>query len=76
MSEQPTIAPSREQLRGVPPQLAEAIREAVVTEDIDQLYELVNGVAEHDAEVAAFFRKLLEDYAYETLLDLFDVRGR
>ncbi len=76
MNEQPTVAPSRERLRGVPTHLAEAIREAVVSEDIDELYELVNGVAEHDAEVAAFFRALLEDYAYETLRDLFDVRGR
>jgi hypothetical protein len=76
MNEKSSISSKRERLAAVPAHLAEAIRDAIADEDIDGLYELVNGVAEHDAEVAEFFRGLIEEYAYDTLKDLFDVRGR
>ena len=76
MTDLTVTAQKRPRLAGVPAVLAEAIREAIVAEDIDDLYELADGVAEHDAEVAAFVRRLIEDYAYDALGDLFDVRGR
>ena len=68
--------PSREKLLVVPPELAEAIRAASVDEDADGLSALVDGVAEHDADVAEYVRGLIEDVAYDVLGDLFDVRGR
>ena len=68
--------PSREALSVVPLELAEAIRAACLDEDADALYELVDGVAEHDAEVANYVRGLIDDIAYGVLKDLFDVRGR
>jgi len=76
MNAKPSISSDRDRLALVPAQLAEAIRDAIANEDIDELYELVDGVAEHDAEVAKYVRGLLEDYAYDALKDLFDVRGR
>ena len=66
----------RGRLELVPLELAEAIRAAALDEDADRLYELVDGVAEHDAEVAEYLRRLVSDIAYETLEDLFDARGR
>ena len=68
--------PSREALSLVPLELAEAIRAACLDEDADRLHELVDGVAEHDAEVAAYVRGLIDDIAYGVLEDLFDARGR
>lgn len=68
--------PWRDKLALVPPEFAEAIREATIDEDADRLYELIDGVAEHDAEVAEYLRRLVEDVAYGTIEDLFDVRGR
>ena len=77
MNENPSISSHREKLAALlPARMAEAIRDAIADEDIDGLYELVDGVAEHDAEVAEFVRGLLEEYAYDALKDLFDVRGR
>lgn len=68
--------PSREALSVVPLELAEAIRAACLDKDADRLYELVDGVAEHDADVADYVRRLIQDVAYGVLEDLFDVRGR
>jgi len=68
--------PPREALSVVPPELAEAIRAACLDEDSERLYELVDGVAEHDAEVADYVRGFIDDMTYALLEDLFDVRGR
>jgi hypothetical protein len=76
MTDQKGSIPSRGRLELVPVELAEAIRAAALDEDADRLYELVDGVAEHDAEVAEYVRGLISDIAYEVLEDLFDTRGR
>ena len=76
MKEKARQPPSREALAVVPLELAAAIRAACLDEDADRLYELVDGVAVHDAEVADYVRGLIEDIAYDVLEDLFDVRGR
>lgn len=55
----------------VPNDMASAIRAATIDEDVDRLHELVDGVAEHDAEVAAYLRGLVEDVAYDRLEELF-----
>jgi hypothetical protein len=55
----------------VPKDLASAIRAATIDEDVDRLFELVDGVAEYDAEVAAYLRGLVEDVAYDRLEELF-----
>lgn len=60
-----------EKLAVVPPELASAIRAATVDQDVDRLFDLIDGVAEHDAEVAEYLRGLAEDVAYDTLEDLF-----
>jgi hypothetical protein len=66
----------RQRLRVVPPELVEAIRAATIDQDPDRLYDLIDGVAEHDSEVATYLRGLLEDVAYDSLEDFFDIRGR
>jgi hypothetical protein len=76
MKDKATSPPSRAKLLVVPPELAEAIRAASADRDMDRLSELVDGVAEHDADVAEYVRGLIEDVAYDLLEDLFDVRGR
>ena len=43
---------------------------------MNRLAALVDGVAEHDADVAQYVRGLIEDVAYDVLEDLFDARGR
>lgn len=60
-----------ERLSVMPAELASAIRAATVDEDADRLFELIDGVAEHDAEVAEYLRGLAEDVAYDTLEGLF-----
>ncbi|MDH3397553.1 MAG: hypothetical protein OEM81_06915 [Acidimicrobiia bacterium] len=76
MKDKANSPPSRERLLVVPPDLAEAIRAASVDEDADRLSDLVDGVAEHDADVAEYVRGLIEDVAYGVLEDLFEIRGR
>jgi len=76
MKDKVNTPPSREKLLAVPPELAEAIRAASVDEDAEGLSDLVNGVAEHDADVAEYARGLIEAVAFDLLEDLFDVRGR
>jgi len=66
----------KRRLEVVPPELVEAIREATIDQDADTLYELIDGVAEHDSEVADYLRGLLEDVAYDSLEDFFDARSR
>lgn len=66
---------AREKLAVVPVELASAIRAATVDQDVDRLFDLVDGVAEHDAEVAEYLRGLVEDVAYDTLADVFGVNG-
>ena len=62
----------QQRLSVVPPELASAIRAATVDQNADRLFELVDGVAEHDSEVAAYLRGLIEDVAYDTLGGLFE----
>ena len=62
----------RQRFRVVPVELASAIRAATLDEDADRLFELVDGVGEHDAEVAEYLRGLVEAVAYETLAELFE----
>ena len=76
MSENPILPLDRERLDILPGHLAEAIRDAVAGEEEEELLALVDGVAEHDSEVAMYLRELIEALAFETLKDLFDVRGR
>lgn len=76
MSEPAHIPFDRQRLEFVPQQLLEALREAASNEDLEELMDLADGVAEHDAEAAQYLRDLIETFAYDTLSDLFDVRGR
>lgn len=66
----------KQRLAGVPPQMVEALREATLDQDPDRLYDLIDGVADHDREVAAYLTALLDVVAYDSLRDFFDVRGR
>ena len=66
----------KQRLAGVPPHMVEALREATLDQDPDRLYDLIDGVADHDREVAAYLTALLDVVAYESLRDFFDVRGR
>lgn len=61
-----------ERVSDLPPPLANALREAVRGEDAGELAELVDGVAEHDADVAAYLRDLLERYAFDVIAELFE----
>ena len=54
----------------VPAGLAEAIREAAVDEDADRLYELCDGVAELDGDVAEYLRSLLDPVEPSAVLSL------
>jgi hypothetical protein len=62
---------AQERLSTVPVELASAIRAATIDQDVDRLFDLIDGVAEHDAEVAQYLRGLVADVAYDTLEDLF-----
>jgi len=64
-----------ERVSNLPPPLANALRRAVSEEDTSELIELVDGVAEHDADVATYLRDLIERYAFDALADLFEVPG-
>jgi hypothetical protein len=64
---------SQEALSVVPPDLASAIRAASIDEDVDRLFDLIDGVADHDADVAAYLRGLVEDVAYDALEELFKI---
>ena len=66
----------KQRLKVVPPELVEALRAATMDEDADRLHELIDGMADRDSDVADYLRGLLQDVAYESLLDFFDVRGR
>lgn len=72
----PDRTPKRKKISALPPHLAEALREAVANNDTESLYQLIDGIAEHDVEVAAYVRDLVERYDFEALRDVFDVRGR
>ena len=66
----------KQRLEVVPPELVEALRAATIDEDTDRLHELIDGMADRDSDVADYLRGLLQDVAYESLQDFFDVRGR
>ena len=66
----------KQKLQGVPTEIVEAMREATLDQDPERLFELIDGVADHDRDVAGYLRELLEAVAYDSLADFFDVRGR
>jgi hypothetical protein len=66
----------KHRLEAVPPELVEAIRAATLDQDAERLYTLIDGVAEHDSDVADYLTGLLQDIAYDSLEDFFDIRGR
>lgn len=72
MSKGTGARPTRERFAVVPRELASAIRAATLDQDVDRLFELVDGVGEHDAEVAAYLRGLIDAVAYEALEELFE----
>lgn len=65
-----------ERISDLPPPLANALREAIRGEDAQELSELVDGVAEHDSDVAAYLRDLIERYAFDVMADLFEASPR
>jgi hypothetical protein len=71
MTQRPKERLPHERLSVVPFELASAIRAATVDKDVDRLFDLIDGVADHDAEVAEYLRGLVEDVAYDTLEELF-----
>jgi CheY-like chemotaxis protein len=58
-------------LAGCPRDLTQAMREAVVTADLDQLLAKIQEVGARDPHVAAGLRGLAEAFQYQKLLDLF-----
>ena len=60
-----------ESLVGWPQDLIDAMREAVITADLDQLLARVQEVETHDPQIAQGLRRLAEQFEYQKLLDLF-----
>jgi PAS domain S-box-containing protein len=60
-----------ESLTGWPHELIEAMREAVVTADLDQLLAKIDEVEARDPRIARGLRRLAESFQYQKLLDLF-----
>jgi PAS domain S-box-containing protein len=60
-----------ESLTGWPRELIEAMREAVVTADLDQLLAKIDEVEARDPRIARGLRRLAESFQYQKLLDLF-----
>jgi CheY-like chemotaxis protein len=58
-------------LAGLPQDLIDPMREAVITADLDQLLVTIQAVESHDARVARGLRRLAEAFQYQKLLDLF-----
>lgn len=60
-----------ESLAGLPRELIDQMREAVVTADLDQLLARIQGVEVRDPRVAQGLCRLAEGFQYQKLLDLF-----
>jgi chemotaxis family two-component system sensor kinase Cph1 len=70
-TEAPAAALSPESLAGCPPELLQAMREAVITADLDQLLARIEEVETRDPRIAQGLRRLAEQFEYQQLLDLF-----
>ncbi len=60
-----------ESLAGLPQDLIDPMREAVITADLDQLLKKIEEVEARDPRVAQALRRLAEGFQYQKLLDLF-----
>jgi PAS domain S-box-containing protein len=61
---------TRESLAGLPRDLIEPMREAVITADLDLLLSRIQDVEARDAGMARGLRRLAEGFQYQELLDL------
>ena len=61
-----------ESLINLPEELIEAMREAVITADFDELLAKILNVETRDPLTARGLRRLAEDFRYEKLLELFN----
>jgi response regulator RpfG family c-di-GMP phosphodiesterase len=62
---------SPETLAGWPHDLVDAMRDAVITADLDQLLARIEEVETRDPRIARGLRRLAEQFEYQKLLDLF-----
>jgi CheY-like chemotaxis protein len=62
-------------LAGWPQELIEAMREAVITADMDQLLARIQEVEARDPGIAQKLRRLAEGFQYQKLLDLLSTQG-
>ena len=69
----PELTP--ESLSGWPQDLIDAMREAVVQADLDQLLMKIASFDAPDPSTAQTLRRLAEGFEYQKLLDLFSVKG-
>jgi DNA polymerase III gamma/tau subunit len=60
----------RDLVAAIPAGLRAALREAIVSADLDRVHELCDRVAAADAATATVLRELAERYEYEALLAL------
>ncbi|MBC7772547.1 MAG: response regulator, partial [Pyrinomonadaceae bacterium] len=60
-----------ESLTGLPQDLIDPMREAVITADLDQLLARIQQVEARDPRIAQGLRRLAEGFQYQKLLDLF-----
>jgi len=57
-------------LTGLPPDLIDALRDSVVTADLDQMLAKIERIEMRDPGVGRGLRRLAEDFEYENLLQL------
>jgi CheY-like chemotaxis protein len=57
-------------LKGLPPDLLAALRDAVVTADLDQMLAQIENIETRDPGIGRHLRRLAEDFEYEKLLRL------
>ncbi len=76
-AEQPAAAPHEEatvltpdSLAGWPQELIDAMRDAIITADLDQLLARIQNVEARDPHIARELRRLAESFQYQKLLDL------
>jgi len=62
-----------ESLAGLPQDLIQPMREAVITADLDQLLAKIREVEARDPRIAQGLRRLAEGFQYQKLLDLFNI---
>jgi len=70
-TETPATALTAASLAGYPPELLQAMREAVITADLDQLLARIEEVETRDPHIAQGLHRLAEQFEYQQLLDLF-----